>query len=106
MAKRLAKEDRRAIDLLLERADGVGANSTPAVERLFAAPIQGNFERRLDSVDKVLSLLDLMPAAEPPVDLVNRTMRRIEEALDEPATSSAARAAAQRAGIDSSQTHA
>jgi hypothetical protein len=108
MSMRLGKEDRRAVDLLLERADGVGRESTPAVEQLFAAPVQGNFERRLDAVDKILSLLDLMPAPEPSADLVNRTMRRIEEAdAAEPrAAGNAARAAAARAASNASRTHA
>ena len=106
MAKRLGKEDRRAVDLLLERADGVGS-STPAVEQLFAAPVQANFERRLDAVDKVLSLLDLMPVPQPPADLVSRTMRRIEEAQGEArASTGSARAAAARSGVSSSRTHA
>ena len=103
MAKRLGKEDRRAVDLLLERADGVGS-STPAVEQLFAAPVQANFERRLDAVENILTLLELMPAPEPSADLVSRTMRRIEEAEAEPR----ANAQAARAGRPAmnSRTHA
>jgi len=107
MSKGLGKEDRRAIDLLLERADGVGHESTPAVEQLFAAPVQDNFERRLDAVDKILSLLDLMPAPEPSADLVSRTLRRIEDADAEPSvTGNAARAATSRAAGSTTRTHA
>ena len=106
MSNRLGKEDRRAVDLLLERADGVGS-STPAVEALFASPAQGNFERRLDAVDKILSLLDLMPAPEPSADLVNRTLRRIEEADADPSLRGvSARAASSRPALDTSRTHA
>src|SRR5438067_2102014 len=103
MAKRLGKDDRRAVDLLLERADGVGDNSTPALERLFAAPVQGNFERRLDAVENILSLLDLMPAPEPPMDLVSRTMRKIEEAQADPTNRAHAPRAAS-ASISSTRT--
>ena len=104
MNKQLGKEDRRAVDLLLERADGVG--NMPAVEQLFAAPVQGNFERRLDAVEKILNLLDLMPSPEPSADLVRRTMQRIDDADAEPTVrGDASRAAAGRAGIDS-RTHA
>ena len=78
MRTQLNNEDRRAIDLLLERASGIG--DTPAVEQLFRAPVVGNFERRIDAVDKILELLDQMPAEEPPADLVNRTLQRIHEA--------------------------
>jgi hypothetical protein len=105
MDKQLGKEDRRAVDLLLERADGV--NNMPAVEQLFAAPVHGNFERRLDAVEKILNLLDLMPAPEPSADLVRRTMQRIEDADAEPSVrGDASRAAAGRASLDSSRTHA
>jgi hypothetical protein len=104
MNKQLGKEDRRAVDLLLERADGV--NNMPAVEQLFAAPVHGNFERRLDAVEKILNLLDLMPSPEPSADLVRRTMQRIDDADAEPTVrGDASRAAAGRAGIDS-RTHA
>jgi hypothetical protein len=104
MNKQLGKEDRRAVDLLLERADGV--NNMPAVEQLFAAPVHGNFERRLDAVEKILNLLDLMPSPEPSADLVRRTMQRIDDADAEPrARGDASRAAAGRTAIDS-RTHA
>jgi len=77
MRTRLDNEDRRAVDLLLERANGIG--DTPAVEQLFKAPILGNFEKRIDTVDRVLELLGNMPVEDPPKDLVNRTLQRIAE---------------------------
>jgi hypothetical protein len=78
MYTRLDDEDRRAIDLLLERANGIG--DTPPVEQLFRAPVGGGFERRIDAVESLLQILDYMPAAEPPADLVQRTLARIHEA--------------------------
>ena len=102
MAKRISKEDRRAVDLLLERADGTG-KSAPAVEQLFAAPVQANFERRLDAVENILSLLDLMPVPEPSADLVSRTIQRIEEADARPRAQGQAAAARP---ATSSRTHA
>jgi hypothetical protein len=77
MRTRLDTEDRRAVDLLLERANGIG--DTPAVEQLFKAPVLGNFEKRIDAVDRVLELLGNMPAEDPPADLVSRTLQRIAE---------------------------
>jgi len=82
MAKRLSAEDRHAVDLLLERPDGSGKKSL--VEMVFARPVKGQFEARLDAAEKVLNLLDNMPVSEPPMDLVSRTMQRIEhEALEQ-----------------------
>jgi hypothetical protein len=72
MSKRLSAQDCHAVDLLLERSD------KPMVETIFARPVRGKFEARLDSVEKILNLIDAMPAAEPPSDLVTRTMERIE----------------------------
>jgi hypothetical protein len=82
MVKRFSDDDRRAVDLLLERPNGVG--DTPSVEQLFRAPVQGSFERRLEAAEKLLSLLDEMPAEEPPPQLVARTLQRIREVELEP----------------------
>ncbi len=93
MSKRLSTEDGHAIDLLLERPDGAAGRSL--VEMVFADPVESQFESRLDAAEKVLSLLDSMPAAEPSDDLVRRTMQRIEQAQRAPG---AAQAPAQSAG--------
>ena len=74
MKTRLGEEDRRAIDLLLDQP------ATGQVNEVFAVPAPNTLEMRLDSVEKVLSLLEQMPAAEPPADLVMRTLNRIEGA--------------------------
>src|SRR5436309_2757160 len=78
MRVRLDEEDRRAVDLLLERASGIG--DTPPVEQLFSPPVAPGFERRLDAAEAILSILDHLPADEPPADLVVRTMERIHQA--------------------------
>ena len=62
------------MDLILERSD------KPPLEILFARPARGKFEQRLDSVEKILQLLDEMPAAEPGDALLSRTLERIEAA--------------------------
>jgi len=82
MSMRLKSEDRQAIDLLLERPDGHG--DTPSVNQIFAKPVKGRMEKRLDSVERVLDLLETMPAMDPPADLLSRTLRRVEEASLEP----------------------
>jgi len=82
MSKRLSTDDRHAVDLLLERPDA--QNSKPLVEMVFARPVKGSFEQRLDAVEKILNVLHAMPAPEPPQDLVSRTLQRIEAARLEP----------------------
>jgi len=78
MSKRLSADDRHAIDLILERPDGQG--NTPLVEMVFARPVKAKFEERLDKVETILTVLSAMPAEEPPMDLVSKTLQRIEEA--------------------------
>ena len=82
MNKRLNAEDRHAVDLLLERPDATRSNSL--VEMVFARPAKGKFEARLDAAEKILSLLNYMPASEPPENLLSRTIQRIEQARLEP----------------------
>src|SRR5688500_12708018 len=73
MTKRLGDSDRRAVDLLLDRSMGaVDGNGR------FVAHAHPGTEPGIQSVQRVLSLLDLMPADEPSADLVTRTLARIE----------------------------
>jgi len=75
--RRLGHDDRRAVDLLLERPTEGG--DTPTVNQVFAAPVRGSFEKRIEAVEKILNLLNELPEAEPPAYLVSRTLARIEE---------------------------
>lgn len=75
MKTKLREEDRRALDLMLDRmpaANGKGG-------AVYAAA-QGASQERVARVQEILQVLDLMPAAEPPKDLVDRTMAFIESA--------------------------
>ena len=70
MARQLRPEDRDAVDLLLDRSrSAVGfaaeANVDPAA---------------LKTVGAVLHLLDNLPSAEPPADLLARTLQRVDAA--------------------------
>ena len=78
MSTKLGDDDRRAVDLLLDRDRSSSGNGNGT--SVFAETDQGVFGQRLESVAVLLQLLQHLPAAEPPVDLVSRTMRRIEEA--------------------------
>jgi hypothetical protein len=99
MAKKLGHEDGRAVDLLLNgeltmRSNGSGGGTGnggngAASDDGSAAVVsrgQGNFRSRLESVERVLRLLDEMPSADPPSDLAARTLRRIDEARLAPAS--------------------
>ena len=66
--------DRRAIDLLLDRKPSGQLNE------VFAVTARDQFEKRLDAVEQVLSLLDQLPEFDPPADLASRTLGRIAEA--------------------------
>ena len=74
MTKRLGESDRRAVDLLLDQAvDGEGNGNGGYV--VHAQPALGP---GVPGVQRVLSLLDLLPEVEPPSDLIARTMARID----------------------------
>ncbi|MGH7214499.1 MAG: hypothetical protein ACREIT_07030 [Tepidisphaeraceae bacterium] len=93
MSKQLSDEDRRAVDLLLNRTtstatvDGGGQGhgngdngGNGGGNGQFASSTHTAFHDRLGAVERMLHLLDEMPAPGPSVDLVARTMRLIEEA--------------------------
>ena len=77
MSTQLGDQDRRAVDLLLDRSAGPADGSATA--SMYAAPSQDGFEKRMKSVEDLLRLLDWMPVDDPPLDLMNRTMARIEQ---------------------------
>jgi hypothetical protein len=81
MRKQLGDEDGRAVDLLLDGSSNAGgiANGGNG-QGSFAAAVGASFHQRLQSAEKVLQVLAEMPVQEPSVDLVAKTMRRIEEA--------------------------
>lgn len=74
MSVRLRPEDRRALDLLLDRGAAAAGNGKNGA--IYASP-HGVSQQRVRSVEKVLQLLEVLPAAEPPRDLVARTLERV-----------------------------
>ena len=83
MSVTMRDEDRRAIDLLLDRTlasagDGNGMDGegmTAAGYTTHATPIA---PEAIHGVERLLGLLSLLPAEEPPADLVERTLARCE----------------------------
>ena len=66
----------RAIDLLLDRS-AVAAGKAPGASIYAAA--DGRIRECVAQVEKVLGVLENMPAADPPRDLVKRTLRFVEQ---------------------------
>lgn len=87
MSMKLRESDARAVDLLLDHAvtsaqgNGNGGNGLT-----FAAPTAhpGVSNEQIAAVEKVLKLLDVMPAHDPSDDLVQRTLARIGAHADTP----------------------
>ena len=96
MNLKLRDEDRRAVDLLLDRAvtgqgvrppaagngdgNGNGHGNGNGYHGSTFTTVSGDVHARLPAVQKVLHMLDLLPADEPPRDLVARTLDRVGEA--------------------------
>jgi hypothetical protein len=74
MARKLDDANRAAIDLLLDRtqAEANSGSGDRVVVMTGAVP-----EQRLSAVQRILSMLDHMPAPEPSSDLVVRTLQRV-----------------------------
>jgi hypothetical protein len=75
MSIKLVEEDRHAVDLLLDQGQsamlqsggpGYAASSLAVTERV-------------QRVERVLSLLEALPADEPPAGLAGRTLQRLQE---------------------------
>jgi hypothetical protein len=73
MEMKLSEDDALAVDLMLDRSSATGGNSAT-----FAAPAGDSVVERIGAVETVMRLLAEMPAADPPADLAQRTIERIE----------------------------
>lgn len=98
MKVKLSSDDRCAIDLVLEaRAQGNGA-----VESCFGKSTAA-LQKRVRATEKILGTLAQMPATEPPVNLVAKTMKFIQkhqhDVVIAPAAAAAATAAARRHAV-------
>lgn len=87
MNKTLRDDDARAVDLLLDRSQVAGMAGPAFVQ---ATPAQ----EHVQGVEQVLGLLRMLPDAEPPQDLVARTLRFVDESADGAALRNAASFAA------------
>ena len=74
MSSNLNNDDRRALDLLLDRTSAVSSSGAAG----YASP--GVDPARVAGAERVLKLLSLLPAEEPSPNLLEQTLRRIGEA--------------------------
>ena len=72
----LQDEDRRAVDLLLDRATAVGTGNG---NQIAYAVTDAALGQRVARTQKLVQLLDALPQIEPPSDLLDRTLRFVED---------------------------
>lgn len=81
MTRKLNEADRAAVDLVFDRilsaVNGRGVGSDGGTRGDVVPLTQPVSDERLSAVEKVLSLLENMPAAEPSADLAARTLQHI-----------------------------
>jgi hypothetical protein len=77
MDTKLRDEDARVVDMLLD--SGSSSEHGPMAQ-VFTQHTSQKFGHRLEQVEKLLKVLEEMPAMEPPMNMVGRTLSRIEEA--------------------------
>ena len=77
----LGQDDRRAVDLLLDRTANITGNGKG--QSVYAAA-ESAIGERIAGAQRLLKLLELMPHVEPPQDLVSRTLRRIDREAAHP----------------------
>jgi hypothetical protein len=83
MTRKLSDADRTAVDLVLDHLQAAGAgNGNGNGGDGVVMVSQSVSDERLSAVQRVLSALDAMPAAEPPSDLAVRTLQKIARAGD------------------------
>ncbi len=70
---KLSDKDGRAVDLLLDRPH-------PSANGAFVKSVDVQ-PQRVQTIQKILRLLNALPTEEPPPDLASRTLRRVEAAI-------------------------
>jgi hypothetical protein len=80
----LGQEDRRAVDLLLDRTATAASANSGAAHPVFATA-DTSTGNRVMRAQRLLSLLDQLPGEEPPADLIKRTLQLVEQFSQEQA---------------------
>lgn len=82
----LSKDDRRAVDLLLDRSARAAGNSGHGNGKghTVYASTDATLGQRIARTQRLLQLLELLPSGEPPADLLPRTLRYVQQFSDRP----------------------
>ena len=72
----LREEDRRAVDLILDRSPKAAGTGSGQTVYATADPSLG---QRVSQAQRLLQLLEWLPQGEPPADLVGRTVQFVEQ---------------------------
>lgn len=75
---KLTHHDARAIDLLLDGSRHAANGPSRPHDIPFASTSDGQLHQGLARAGRLLELLKYMPVAEPPANLIERTMRFVE----------------------------
>ncbi|SRR6266446_3831963 len=75
----LREEDRQAVDLLLDGAAAVVGNGNANGGQVVYAVTDASLGERVARTQKLVQLLAVLPQEEPPADLVERTLRFVED---------------------------
>jgi len=84
MSLSLRDDDRRAVDLLLDHAQAAQQDMQTMAFGGTSMTEAGVSNEHLVAAEKVLKMLDAMPAAEPAADLLARTLARVERHAGSP----------------------
>jgi hypothetical protein len=77
MIRTLSDDDSRAVDLLLDRGNSLSGEKTTGS---FVTP-GGIAPKRVEAAEKILGMLQFLPAADPPTDLLSKTMHSVDQAI-------------------------
>jgi len=69
----LNDKDARAVDWIMSQQSGAGGDSSATA----GVGVDPSLGARIEQVESIFRLLDLLPAEQPPADLVRRTMARV-----------------------------
>src|SRR5262245_4335812 len=73
---RLSDVDGQAVDMLLDASGSSSGNGDGIGNHQGAVPAQ--FRERIEHVERIFNLLNLMPVSDPPPNLVARTLMAVE----------------------------
>jgi hypothetical protein len=77
MTKKISEDDRRAIDVLMDRqmTNTLKSNGKPPFANMYSPTLW----KRIQSIENILQLLAHLPASDPPHNLAGKTLQRVQQ---------------------------